>query len=307
MKTGPIVVIGSANVDMIVRVPRLPGPGETVGGGRFAQAFGGKGANQAVAAARAGGRVAFLARVGTDDLGKAMLKAYQREGIDASLVESTSAAASGTALILIDARGENAIAVAPGANDLLTPADIDAAAAAIRSAAMVVLQMEIPAASVRRTLEIAQAAGVPVLFNFAPAGSTEVPVSAAMTGLVVNETEAQALTGASVTGVASAFAAAKGLRARGPGFVAVTLGREGACVAGPEGEFHIPARRVEPVDTTAAGDTFCGALAATLVEGRGLRAAMEFATAAAAISVTRLGAQPSIPTRAEIEAMLGGG
>ncbi|MCX5660356.1 MAG: ribokinase, partial [Planctomycetota bacterium] len=264
MGDATILVVGSANVDMIVRVPRLPAPGETVGEGQFLQAFGGKGANQAVAAARAGGRVAFLACVGDDAIGRAMVEGYAREGIDVGPILRASDAPTGTALILIDAKGENSIAVAPGANDTITPAHIDAAAGRIRAAAMIVLQMEIPAAAVNRVLEIAGEAGVPVLFNFAPAGSAAVQVSSAMTGLVVNETEAHALTGLEVSGVDEAVAAGRALLARGPRWVVVTLGREGACVVEAAGAFHIPARSVQAVDTTAAGDTFCGALAAAL-------------------------------------------
>ncbi len=303
-----ITVVGSANVDMVVRLERLPAVGETVTGGEFFQVFGGKGANQAVAAARACGKeteVAFVACVGEDALGSAMVEGYRADGIDTSFVVRTPDRPSGTALIWVDRRGNNSIAVAPGANDALTPAHLDACEELLRASALLVLQMEIPAETIGRTLELAERHSVPVLFNFAPARTEEIPVSARMTGLVVNEVEAEALTGRPVTDHDTARDAARALLERGPRFVVVTLGEQGALVAERGADaVSVPAFPVEPIDATAAGDTFCGALAAAVVEGKPLREAARFASAASALSVTRMGAQPSCPRRAEIDAFL---
>lgn len=299
-----ITVIGSSNADMIMKVPHLPARGETVTDGQFTATFGGKGANQAVAAARAGGQVTFLACVGQDTIGQNMIDNFTRDGIDTSRILRTPDAPSGAALVMFDSRGENYLAVAPGANDCIHPHHIDAAEALIASSAMVVMQMEIPIDTTGRALEIAAKHQVPVLFNFAPVRTREVPVSAAMTGLVVNENEASELSGLLVGSLDQAKVAGDALLKRGPKFVIITLGRHGACVVTREGCFHVASLPVTPIDTTAAGDTFCGALAAALVEGQSLSDAVRFATAAAAISVTRLGAQPSIPQRSDIESMV---
>ena len=299
-----ILVIGSSNLDLIVRLPHLPTVGQTVTDGRFYQANGGKGANQAVAAARAGGNVTFLTAVGKDDAGSAMLESFKRDGMDMNHVIVASDTHTGTALIMFDKRGDNYLAVAPGANDRVTATHIDAAENLIRNAAMIVMQMELPAAATQRALEVAKQSNIPVLFNFAPARLGEVHVTDAMTGLVVNENEASELTGKPVTNAAEAQVAAAILRARGPRFVLVTLGAQGVCGIDENGAFQEGAIPAKAVDTTAAGDTFCGALAVALVEKSPLRDAIRFASAAAAISVTRIGAQPSIPTRREIDAML---
>lgn len=299
-----IVVIGSANVDMVVRLPSLPSRGETVTDGEFLQVFGGKGANQAVAAARAGGDVALITCLGRDAPGDAMVKSFRGDGIDVRGIVRTDLAPSGAALVMFDRHGDNYLAVAPGANYQLTPGHVEAAESVIRHAAMLVMQLEIPVDTTRTTLALAEKAGVPVLFNYAPARTCHLPVSSQMTGLVVNEIEASELSGLSVSNRAQALAAARKLKARGPRFVIVTLGRHGACVVGGNEVFHVPAFPVKPVDSTAAGDTYCGALAVALVEGRPLAEASTFAAAAAAISVTRAGAQPSIPTRTHIQRFL---
>ncbi len=300
-----IVVIGSSNTDRIMRVPHLPAVGETVSDGVYSQAWGGKGANQAVAAARAGGGVVFLSAVGADPEGAAMIRSYARDGIDVSRMVIAPDTATGAATILIDAEGRNCIAVAPGANYALRPAHITENAELIGSAAYLILQREIPVDTTRAVLELAASADVPVLFNFAPVRVDDVPVSPAMTGLVVNENEASALTGVSVTDADSARAAGEILLTQGPRFVVVTLGAEGAYVLDTGGYRElIPAFRVTPVDTTAAGDTFCGVLAVALSEGGTLADACRFASAASALSVMKTGAQPSIPYRAEIEGLL---
>ena len=299
-----ITIIGSANTDFIMKLPALPKLGETVGEGVFLQAFGGKGANQAVAAARAGGNVEFIGGLGADTLGQQTLANLQADGIDISLCVTTPNHATGTALILVDAQGNNSIAVAPGANFALTPDDIETCADVIRDSALIVIQMEIPAATVRRVLEIAEQHATPVLFNFAPARTKDLSVTSAMTILVVNELEAEALTGFTVSDITQAESAARNLLAHGSQSVIVTLGAQGSVAASHTDCFHVLAFDVTPVDSTAAGDVFCGALATALVEAKSLPDAVLFATAAASLSVTRMGAQPSIPIRAEIEAFL---
>ncbi len=299
-----ILVIGSCNIDFVMQLPKLPAVGETITDGQFMQAFGGKGANQAVAAARAGGDVQFIACTGNDVYADSMLLSWKNDGMDVSRVVRTTQAPTGAALIMAGKAGENYLAVAPGANYQLRPEHVTDQAGLIASADWVILQMEIAPETTRRILDIARQSGTKVLLNFAPVSSTQIEISPAVTGLVVNEHEAAALTGTSVKDRPEAITAARTLLGRGPLFVAITLGAQGTVVVTKNEEFHVPARPVHAIDTTAAGDTFCGALAVALGEGGSLRQAVEFATAAAAISVTRIGAQPSIPSRAEIDAML---
>jgi ribokinase len=306
MAHGLIAVIGSANVDLIMRVPRLPSRGETINDGEFSQVFGGKGANAAVASARAGGSVAFAGCVGEDVYGPEIAASLRSDGIDTSHLTVAHGVPTGTALIFFDAQGENYLGVAPGANGAFTPAKVAECEALIADASVLLLQMEIPAAATRAILEVARTHGTRVLFNYAPAGDLAVPVGPAMTGLVVNETEAAALTGRSVADPSEAAAAAAVLRDLGPEFVVVTLGAAGAHVESDGVRALVPAFPVEPVDTTAAGDTFCGALAVALAEGNALDAAARFANAAAALTVTRVGAQPSIPHRKDVDAFLAG-
>lgn len=295
-----ILVIGSSNIDFITTVPKLPAPGETVTGGVFSQHFGGKGANQAVAAARAGGNVAFIACVGQDSFGEAMLQNFVRDNIDCSHIKR-SEQPSGNALILVDPRGNNVIAVSPGANSALLPEHLRPEHFA--DVSIVVMQMEIAQHTVERALDLAAKSGARVLFNFAPVHS-KLAVSSKMHGLIINETEAAGLSGVAVSNLDDARQAARVLLARGPHFIALTLGGDGVWVLTQESEFHVPAFEVTPVDTTAAGDTFCGALSVALAEEQTLHEAVVFASAAAAISVTRAGAQTSIPQRADIEAFI---
>jgi ribokinase len=301
-----IVVVGSANTDLVVRVPTLPRPGETVIGGTFATAGGGKGANQAVAAARAGGHVVFVAKVGADAMGDAAIASYRAEGIDTTHVTRDAASPSGVALILVDAAGENSIAVAGGANDRLLPADVDRARAAIEAADVLLVQLEVPLETVRRAVAIARAAGVPVILNPAPARPLDGPLLADVAILTPNETEAALLTGRPSIDEHSAAAAAADLVALGPAAAVITLGVRGAfLVAGGPG-LHVPAFPVRPVDTVAAGDVFNGCLAVAIAEGRGLPDAVRFAAAGAALAVTRCGAQDSAPRRDEIEGLYRG-
>lgn len=295
-----VVVIGSANTDLVVRVASLPRPGETVLGGTFASVGGGKGANQAVAAARAGGAVTFVAMLGQDELGDAALAAYRAEGIDTSFIGRVAGCPSGVALILVDAAGENCIAVASGANDRLRPADIDAAREAIAGADVVLVQLEIPLETIRRAVDVAAAAGRRVILNPAPARPLDAELLARVSVITPNETEAEALTGIVVADEAQAAIAAERLRAFGPAAV-LTLGRRGCLVADGGAPRLIAGHDVTPVDTVAAGDVFNGSLAVALAEGHDLAAAADFANTAAAISVTRHGAQASAPSRREIE------
>lgn len=299
-----VVVIGSSNTDMILSVARIPMPGETVLGGRFATAPGGKGANQAVAAARAGGRVAYVGRLGRDTLGDQALAGLGREGIALSHVVRDAEHPSGVAFIFVGSDGENSIGVAGGANQHLSAKDVARARALIAGARVILLQLETPLKTVEAASRFAKAAGVDVILNPAPAQALPDSLLRNIMLLTPNESEASILSGIRVTDVASATRAARVLRGRGVRNVIVTLGAKGAVVATADGTSWIPSRKVRAVDSTAAGDVFNGALAVRIAEECPLLEAVRFAHAAAALSVTRAGAQPSIPTRREINALL---
>ncbi|HRZ37945.1 MAG TPA: ribokinase [Candidatus Paceibacterota bacterium] len=305
MKTR-IVVVGSSNTDMIIRLNRLPRPGETLLGGEFSMAAGGKGANQAVAAARAGARVTFIARVGKDIFGERALEGFRRDGIAVDRIIRDPRSASGVALIFVGAEGQNSIAVASGANARLTASDVRRARGVIAEADLVVMQLETPLATVRAAAQEAAAAGVPVVLNPAPARPLPRTLLRLVTVLTPNETEAEMLSGVRIRNDRSAVRAAVALLGHGPKIVAITLGARGALVATQEGHQIVPAFPVRAVDTTAAGDVFNGALAVALAEEKPLIEAVRFANAAAALSVTRLGAQPSAPRRSTIERLLCG-
>ncbi len=304
MKT--VLVVGSSNTDMIIRVERIPRPGETVLGGDFSMAPGGKGANQAVAAARAGGRATLVARVGDDVFGERAVRNFQADGIDVRFLTRDGRASSGVALINVGRDGENSISVASGANALLSPDDIRKAEEAFDEADVLLLQLETPLETVRAAALAASSRGLPVILNPAPARPLDDGLLAMVSVLTPNETEAEILAGTKIGGPGDVRTAAAALRARGPRLVVVTLGERGCYAAGEDFEGLIPAFPVRPVDTTAAGDVFNGALAVALAEKRPLVDALRFASAAAALSVTKLGAQPSAPTRGEIEAFLAG-
>jgi ribokinase len=299
-----ITVVGSSNTDLIVKVPRLPKSGETVLGGRFSTAPGGKGANQAVAAARAGGEVTFIAKVGRDVFGRDALQGYVRDGIRAEHISKDPGAPSGIALILVDDEGENSIAVASGANAELSTADIALAKEAIVSASVLLLQLEIPITTVEAAASLAAEVGVRIILNPAPACPLDEKFLKTVSIITPNETEVELLTGVKISDGASLTKAAEKLLRRGVETVIITLGARGAFLADNSEEHFLPSFSVKAIDTTAAGDVFNGVLAVAVAEGLGLPEAVRLANAAAAISVTKLGAQPSAPLRSEIEAFL---
>jgi ribokinase len=299
-----ILVLGSSNTDMIVRVPRIPRPGETLLGGDFVTAAGGKGANQAVSAARAGGDVTFIARVGADALGERALAGWLRDGIRTRFIRRDARHPSGVALLFVADDGQNSIAVAPGANARLSPSDVSRARSAFARADALLAQLETPLETIVAAAALARRHGVPVVLNPAPARPLPDALLRRVAILTPNETEAEMLTGIRVTGDTAAARAADRLRARGARTVVITLGPRGAFVCDDTGGRRVPGLKVKAVDTTAAGDVFNGALAVALAEGRALIDAVRFANAAAALSVTRLGAQPSAPVRSRIERLL---
>lgn len=303
MNRKKIVVIGSCNTDMVIKSERLPVPGETILGGTFLMNPGGKGANQAVAAARLGGSVTFVCKTGNDLFGDQSESLYRAEGIDTTYVFRDPEAPSGIALITVDRDGENCIVVAPGANNRLLPEDIDRAREAVEGADMLVMQLEVPLETVEYAARMAHARGVKVVLNPAPAPMQ--PLSDDLLRhvdmLIPNRSEAEILTGIPVTDWATAERAAAALRAKGVRTVLLTLGASGVLVAGDEGYIRVPAFKVEAVDTTAAGDTFCGAFCVALAEGMDMRQAATFAAKASSISVTRMGAQASVPLRREVD------
>jgi ribokinase len=303
---GKVVVVGSSNVDLVMKMPRLPKVGETVTDCAFAQVFGGKGANQAVGAARAGGDVAFVGCVGDDAYGGQVVENLMADGIDTRFVFEEEGVASGTALIMVGGEGQNYLAVAPGANYRLTPTHVDRAREALAGAAFIGTQCEIPPQTLDRVIALGAELGKPVMLNLAPARPVSDASLARLAYLAVNETEAEFLTGLPVESEQDVERVAGALRARGPKTVVLTLGARGAYVAGEGERALVPGFPVEAVDTTAAGDVHCGALAVALVEGRPLLEAVRFANAAAALSVTKLGAQPSAPRRPDIDALLSG-
>ena len=299
-----ILVVGSSNTDLIIKAARIPRPGETILGGEFVRAAGGKGANQAVAAARAGGTVTFIARVGRDVNGDQAVAGFAADGINVKHVIRDPTRPSGVALILVDQSGENSIAVASGANDKLSPADVRRAKGAFRGSRVVLLQLETPLPAVVAAAALAAAAGVRLVLNPAPARPLPAQLLKRIYLLTPNESEAELLTGVKVTNEATAANAAAKLLARGVQNVIITMGSRGAFVAGKNLRQLIPGFKVRAVDATGAGDVFNGAIVVALAEDRALLEAARFASAAAAISVTRFGAQPSAPTRQEIEAVL---
>ena len=298
-----VLVVGSINTDLVVRSRVLPGPGETVLGESFFKAGGGKGANQAVAAARAGAAVTFVGRVGQDDFGREARETFAKEGIDATWVTTDPGRPTGVALIVVDAEGQNSIAVAPGANGAITPQHIYSAVDAFSATDVCLVQLEIPLPAVSRAAQLAADHGVPVVLNPAPACELPPDLLKRTAVIVPNESETEYLTGIRPDSDASAAEAAARLLQSGVGSVILTLGDRGAIIADESGLEPVPAPDVHAVDTTAAGDAFCGALAASLASGKPLAQAVRFASCAGACAVTSNGAQPSLPQLADIENM----
>jgi ribokinase len=299
-----ICVVGSSNIDLVSRVPRLPRLGETLAGHSFHVGYGGKGANQAVMAARLGARVTMVTRVGRDVFGEGTLQNYRAQGIDTRFVFVDETRFSGVAPIFVADNAQNFIVIVPGANLGLSPEDVRAAGDVIRGADLVVCQLEVPMETTLEAFRMARAAGVRTILNPAPA----VPLPAEQLDLTdicaPNETETELLTELPVRTPGEAETAARELLARGPQLVILTLGERGVMLVDSQGAEHIPPVPVEAVDPTGAGDAFIGALATFLGEGQSLREAVRQANAVAALSVTRIGTQTSFPTRAEVDVFL---
>ena len=300
-----ICVVGSSNIDLISKVPRLPKLGETMIGHSFHLGYGGKGANQAVMAARLGAQVTMVTRLGRDVFGDGTLRNYREQGIDTSHVLFDDALSSGVAPIFVDDNARNFIVIVPGANMGLSPADARAASASIAAADILICQLEIPIETTLEALRIAHASGVRTILNPAPAAPLPDELLQLADISAPNETETELLTGLPAASPQEAEAAARKLLERGPGAVILTLGERGALLVDGEGAAeHVPAVVVEPVDPTGAGDAFIGSLAVFLAEGRPLREAIRRANAVAALSVTRIGTQVSFPQRPAADAFL---
>jgi ribokinase len=291
-------------MDLVARAPRIPQPGETIIGRDFHTLPGGKGANQAVAAARLGATVAMVGRVGGDAFARLLLDNLAAAGVDHTSVTQDSGAATGVALIVVDAAGQNSIVVASGANMRLSPADVETAETAIASADVLLLQLETPLETVTRAAQIAHAHGVTVILNPAPARPLPPALLSLVDVLVPNESETALLTGLPIDSRARVEAAAGALRESGVGAVILTLGERGALLAQAGGTQVFPAFMVTAVDTTAAGDAFMGGLAVALAEGQSLAESIRWGNAAGALAATRLGAQPSLPIRRAVEKLL---
>jgi ribokinase len=301
MKKQPrIVVIGSLVLDFVARAPRLPGAGETLLGNMFGMFPGGKGANQAVQARRLGALVHMIGCVGDDFMGERLLASLEQSGVDNRFVRCVPGINTAACCIHVDARGNNAIVIVPEANLMCGPADIEASREVIGAADIVLLQLEIPVATVAYAISVIAEYKVPVILNPAPAQALDSALLREVSILTPNEHEAQLL-----TGFKEPSAAAASLQEIGTKTVVVTVGERGAFLSTPEESVLIPSHQVEVIDSTAAGDAFNGALAVALAEGQPIGQAVRFANAAGALACTRAGAQPSLATRAEVEALLG--
>jgi len=301
---GRVVVVGSLNMDLVVRTARIPAVGETIIGHEFHTAPGGKGANQAVAAARLGAQVSMLGCVGKDNYAADLLQSLDCSGVNYTYVRQDEDAATGVALIEVDDEGQNSIVVAPGANYALSGEDIEASQGLFAGASIVLLQLENPLAAVRRAAELAREHGAQVILNPAPAQPLESALLSKIDILAPNESETSLLTGLPVTSRAEVEAAADRLHELGVDTVIITLGKHGALLSIKGQQQHFPAFQVKVVDTTAAGDAFLGGLAVALSEGKSIEVAIRWGNAAGALAATKLGAQPSLPARRELEALL---
>jgi ribokinase len=301
MNSPSIVVVGSTNTDMVIKASHLPQPGETILGGTFFMSAGGKGANQAVAAARLGGSVLFIAKTGYDIFGKQSIELLEKEGIDISCIQRDHYQPSGVALITVDDKGENCIVVAPGANAALTVEDIDEVKEKIENASLLLIQLETPIETVEHVATIAASKKIKFILNPAPAAKLNDELLKKISIITPNQKETEMLTGIKVMEELSAKQAVNFLHNKGIETVIITMGAMGAFVFHEKKYSMIPGHKVNVVDTTAAGDVFNGALVVALSEGKTMEDAVTFACKAAAISVTRLGAQASAPARKEVE------
>ncbi|MGB5848317.1 MAG: ribokinase [Ignavibacteriaceae bacterium] len=299
-----IVVVGSSNTDMILKVPRIPKPGETILGGRFTTAAGGKGANQAVAAARAGGKITFIARIGDDIFGQQARRGFESDNINVEFLKIDNKEPSGVALIYVDEKGENSIGVASGANAALSTNDVEEAEEKIKSADILLMQLETPLETVNRAADIAKQAGVKVILNPAPACQLDDSLLSTLSVITPNESEAGLLTGIIVDDISGAEHAASRLLEKDLDTVIITLGSKGAYFKTRDHSELVPGFNVDAVDATGAGDVFNGALAVAMAENKPIGDAVLFANAAAALSVTKLGAQPSAPLKKDIDKLL---
>lgn len=303
MQSKRIVVVGSCNTDMVIKADRLPVPGETILGGTFFMNPGGKGANQAVAASRMGGKVTLISKTGNDVFGKQSVMLYTAENIKTDFIYSDPKHPSGVALITVDSQGENCIVVASGANAYLTPSDIDKASEEIEGSDLVLMQLEIPIETVEYVAEMASKKGIKVILNPAPARALSDNLLKHLYVIIPNKSEAEILSGIKVSDIESAKQAADIISAKGVDIVVITLGSQGALIK-EHGEYlFVEAFKVDALDTTAAGDTFCGAFCVGLSEDRSIPDAVKLAAKAAAITVTRMGAQASIPYRSELSSL----
>lgn len=297
--TEEILVVGSLNMDLVVRTPRHPKIGETILGSDFRTFPGGKGANQAVAASRLGGRVAMIGRVGADDFGESLLNTVQQDGVDIRCIRKDPGAATGVALITVDEAGKNTIVVASGANSKVNPQDVQDAAELFKRGGVLLLQLECPLDAVREAVHLANRQGMKVVLNPAPAQPLDPDLLSGVDVLIPNQTELALLSGKE-----DLHEGLEVLRSWNVKQVIVTLGEDGVLIAGEKSEEQIPAYQVEVIDTTAAGDAFAGAFAVALSEGLDIYQAARWGNASGALTVTRAGAQPSLPDRQTFDAFL---
>jgi len=299
-----IVVVGSSNMDLVAKAPKIPVIGETLTGSDFFMVPGGKGANQAVAAAKLGAEVIFVAKLGKDIFASKSLENFKSVKVNTSHVEQLDGVPSGVAMIAIDDDGKNIIIVVPGANGKLLPKDVDAAQGDIAGAGVVVAQLEVPIETVEQAAKIAKANNVPFILDPAPARPLSDELLSMVDVIKPNETEAETITGIKVTDFASAEKAADTLLGKGVKTVIITLGEKGFLLATKDSKEMIASHQVKAVDSTAAGDAFTGGVAYGIASGKSVKEAAVYANAVAAISVTRLGAQPSMPTKEEVDAFI---
>ncbi|MDD5370535.1 MAG: ribokinase [Anaerolineaceae bacterium] len=301
-----IVILGSLNMDLVVKSSRIPGAGETLSGEEFQTIPGGKGANQAAAITRLGGEVAMVGRVGRDAFGEKLTQNLEVMGVDAGHIRVDTQTSTGVALIIVEASGENRIIIIPGANGKMDSSDVQSAANLIRNARLLILQLEIPLETVTEAIVLAHQYSIPILLNPAPAYPLSDEILSKVTYLILNETEARMLTSQPVTNQASAEQAAKTLLTHGVQVVVLTLGAQGALLSTSQGTTMIPAFPVKAVDTTAAGDAFIGGFAVSLLRGKNLPENVRYGNAAGGLAATKFGAQTSLPIRDAVERLLAG-